>query len=67
MPAAAVKAEFLKAYPAESEDPKLKARAKAKAFERAMLNGKLLQVNLVCARDLEAYDSEIFYWRLDVK
>ena len=65
VPAAAVRAEFLKAYPAENEDPKAKAKAKAKAFERAVKQA--VEANLVCAREIEAEDFETFYWRLDVK
>lgn len=65
VPAAAVRAEFLKAYPAESDDPKAKAKTKAKAFERAIKQA--VEENLVCARELEAESFDTFYWRLDVK
>jgi hypothetical protein len=64
-PAGAVRAEFLKAYPTEAADPKLKAKAKAKAFERAIKQA--VAVNLVCSRDLAAHDFETFYWRVDVE
>lgn len=64
-PAGAVRAEFLKAYPTEAADPKLKAKAKAKAFERAIKQA--VAVNLVCSRDLAAHDFETFYWRIDVE
>jgi hypothetical protein len=64
-PAGAVRAEFLKAYPTEAGDPKLKAKAKAKAFERAIKQA--VAVNLVCSRDLAAHDFETFYWRIDVE
>ena len=60
-----VRAEFLKAYPTENEDPKVKAKTKDKAFERAVKQA--VEVNLVCARELEAYGFETFYWRMDVK
>jgi hypothetical protein len=61
VPATAVRAEFLKAYPAENEDPK----AKAKAFERAIKQA--VDAQLVCALEIEAEDFDTFYWRLDVK
>jgi hypothetical protein len=56
-----VRAEFLKAYPAENEDPK----AKAKAFERAIKQA--VDAQLVCALEIEAEDFDTFYWQLDVK
>jgi hypothetical protein len=58
----AVRTEFLKAYPAENEDPKAKAKAKAKAFERAIKQA--IEAYLVCAREI---DLATFIWRLDVK
>jgi hypothetical protein len=65
VPAKAVRAEFMKTYPTENDDPEKKANAKAKAFERAV---KLaVEANLICAREIEALNFETFYWRVDVK
>jgi hypothetical protein len=65
VPAAAVRTEFLKAYPAENEDPKAKVKTKTKAFERAIKQA--IEGNLVCAREIEAESFETFYWRLDIR
>jgi hypothetical protein len=60
-----LRAEFLKAYPAENEDPTGKAKTKAKAFERAV---KLaVGANLICAREIDAEDFKTFVWRMDVR
>ena len=65
IPLATVRAEFLKAYPAENEDPKAKAKAKAKACERAIKQA--VEANLICTREIDAEDFKTFVWRLDVR
>jgi hypothetical protein len=59
-PSEAVRAEFVRAYPAENED--LKAKAKAKAFERAIKQA--INANLVCVREIEAEGLKTFCWRV---
>jgi AAA domain len=65
VPTAALRAEFMKTYPADNADPKAQAKARAKAFERAIKQA--VEDNLVCAREIEAEKFETFYWRMDVK
>ena len=65
VPTAALRAEFMKTYPADNADPKAKAKAKAKAFERAIKQA--VEDNLVCAREIEGENFETFYWRMEAK
>jgi hypothetical protein len=52
-----VRAEFVKAYPADNAD------TKGKAFERAIKQA--VEAGLVCAREIDAESFKTFVWRLD--